>query len=202
MKTKFISLILVLAICVTIGGVYAAWLYAETPMTAVHGHVGSFGLATAVVNNSKGTIEVNGGNAHLVIDQAAADDYTAQLKAEGDVVITFKPSDVFVNSNKDLTEIEMNYKLVTSGDPENFTCNDGTGAKKLFTTFDTATVKTVTLTKQGDVYVGSVSAQSLLDDGLIAINTFVLDTIEKHADFSAQVGTYGNIGIEVSEKNP
>ena len=202
MKTKLISLILVLAICITVGGVYAAWLYAETPMTAVHGHIGSFGLATAVVNNNKGTISVNGDNAHLSLDQKAADDYTAVLKASGDVVITFTPSEVFVNSNKDLTEIVMNYKLVTSGNPAIFTCNDGTGEKLLFKTFDITTVQQVTLRKQGNVYIGSVSAQSLLDDSLIEINDFVLDSIEKHTDFSVKIGTYGNIGIEVSEQTP
>lgn len=201
-KTKFISLILVIAICITVGGVYAAWLYAETPMTSVHGHIGSFGLATAVVNNAKGTIEVNGANAHLTLDQTAADDYTAELKASGDVVITFTPSEVFANSNKDMTEIVMDYKLVTSGDPANFKCDDGSGEKLLFKTFDIDTVKQVTLRKQGNVYIGAVSAQSLLDDGFIEVNEFVLDTIEKHTAFSTKIGTFGNIGIEVSENHP
>ena len=201
MKTKSISLILVLAILITVGGVYAAWLYAETPLTAVHGHIGSFGLATAVINNSKGTIEVDGSNAHLSIDQTAADDYTANLVATGDVVITFRPSEVFTNSNQGLTQFTMVYKLVTTGSPDTFKCDDGTGEKLLFAKFDTTTTKDIIMVRQADgTYKGTISAQSLISDNLIAINDFTLDTIEKHTAFSARIGTFGNIGIEVSEK--
>lgn len=201
MKTKSISLILVLAILITIGGVYAAWLYAETPLNAVHGHVGSFGLATAVVNNSKGTITVDGSNAHLSIDQAADNDYTAKLTASGSITVTFQPSDVFAHSHQDLTSIDMQYALVTTGDPATFTCPYATGDSLLFKDFDT-TKKTITLTKMttgenAGAFVGSIDAEDLLT--LLKINEFKLDTIEKHTAFSAKVGTFGNIGVEITE---
>ena len=92
--------------------------------------------------------------------------------------------------------------LVTTGDPGTFTCNDGTGEKVLFTQFDTSTKTTIRLTKMttgenAGSFVGSIDAEDLLD--LLAIDSFVLDTIEKHTAFSAKVGTFGNIGVEITE---
>ena len=197
MKTKRLSLLLVLALCVTIGGVYAAWVYAETPMTAVHGHIGSTGLANASVNNSKGTITVNADAAHLVIDQTDTNDYTAKLTATGDIAFVFTPSQIFRDSNPDLEAVEMEYRLTTTNAaPTEFKNTDGT-EKNLFTKFDTTTTKSITLTKNGDVYTATISAEALLE--FVEINTFKLDTYEKYQAFSIILGTFGNIGVELSE---
>ena len=198
MKTRVLSLLIALAILITVGGVYATWLYAETDMTAVHGHIGSFGLASAEINNSKGTFTVDASSAHLVIDQNSANDYTAKLSATGNIVVKFTPSTIFSNSNPDLTTFNVEYALVTdNADPTNYKANDGTGEKALFTKFDTATQTTLPLVKTGDFYTATVDASVLLD--LIQINTFELDTYTKYTAFSAQVGVFGNIGFEVTE---
>ncbi len=198
MKTRVLSLLIALAILVTVGGVYATWLYAETDMTAVHGHIGSFGLASAEINNSKGTFTVDASGAHLVIDQTAADDYTAKLTATGTITVKFTPSTIFGNSNPDLLTFNVVYSLVTdNADPTNYKVNDGSGEKALFTTFDTETQTPLALTKSGDVYTATVEASVLLD--LIEIDTFELDTYAKYSTFSAQVGVFGNIGFQVAE---
>lgn len=200
MKTKSLSLLIVLAICITIGGVYATWLYAEQDMTAVHGHIGSFGLANAEINNSKGTITVDASNAHLVIDQSATDNYKAKLDATGTILVKFSPSQIFKDSNPTLNEIEMQYYIVTDNSaPTEFTCNDGTGDKALFTTFDKATKTDITLVKQSDgTYQATIDAKDILNR--FVINDFVLDTYEKYIAFSGKVGIFGNIGVEVDEK--
>ena len=199
MKTKSLSLLIALAMCITIGGVYAAWIYAETDMSAVHGHIGSFGLANAEINNSKGTITVDASGAHLVIDQTSATDYTATLKATGIITITFAPSDIFKNSNPDLATFNMQYYLVTTNAaPTTFTCDDGTGEKALFTKFDTTIKTPLSLAKQADgKYTATLDASVLLN--LIAIDSFKLDTYEKYTTFSTKLGGFGNIGIEVAE---
>ena len=204
MKTKSLSLLLILAICITIGGVYAAWIYAETPLTSVHGHVGSFGLSNASVNNSKGTLSVNAEAAHLTIDMnnpsdpTAADAYKAVLKATGNITFTFTPSNAWLGSNAGVTSIVMEYSLTTTGNPGTFKINDGNGEKLLFTTFNTTDAIDVTLTKSGDVFTATVAADTLLP--LIEINDFVLDTFEEYEAFSATLGTYGNIGVAIAEK--
>lgn len=198
MKTRVLSLLIALAILVTVGGVYATWLYAETDMTAVHGHIGSFGLASAEINNSKGTFTVDASSAHLVIDQTAADNYVAKLTAAGTITVKFTPSTIFGNSNPDLGTFNVVYSLVTdNATPTNYMVNDGTGEKALFTKFDTTTQTNLTLTKDGDVYTATVDANALLN--LIEINTFKLDTYAKYSNFSAQVGTFGNIGFQIAE---
>lgn len=199
MKTKSLSLLIALAMCITIGGVYAAWIYAEQDMSAVHGHIGSFGLANAEINNSKGTITVDASGAHLVIDQTSASDYTANLTASGTITITFSPSENFKNQYPDLPTFEMKYYLVTTNaNPTAFTCDDGSGEKALFTEFDTATKTDLSLAKGADgKYTATLNASVLLD--LIAIDTFELNTYEKYQTFSQKLGTFGNIGIEVIE---
>lgn len=198
MKTKSLSLLIALALCITVGGVYAAWIYAENDLVAVHGHIGSFGLSNAVINNSKGTITVDANAAKLIIDQKAANDYTGVLKAEGTITVTFVPSETFKNQHPDATTYDMQYYLVTTGNPDTFKADDGNGEKLLFTAFDTTTKDTITLEKDGSGnFVGTIDASVLLD--LIAINNFELNTYEKYQTFSQQIGTFGNIGVEVAE---
>ena len=196
MKTRSLCIIFAFAICITIGGVYAAWLYAETPLTAVHGHIGSFGIADASINNAKGTIAVSAAGAHLSIDQSAPNDYTAKLVADGTITVTFTPTQVFADSNQSLDEIVMKYKLVTTNTtPLDFVIIDST---TLFDKFDTTTETDITLTKDGSGnYVGTLDASALLN--LIEINEFKLETYERHQTASGKMGLFGNIGIEISE---
>ena len=201
MKTKSLSLLLALALCITIGGVYAAWIYAETPITAVHSHIGSFGLANAQVNNSKGTISIDASNAHLTIDQkdSANLDYTAVLTATGTITVTFTPSDYFASSGEN---IALQYNLKTdNSNPIGFSVKTSATdtTKTLFTKFDTSTKSDLNLVKQNDgSYVATVNASDLLS--LITINEFVLNNYDKYTYFSAQIGSFGNIGFEVTEK--
>ena len=206
MKTKAISLILVLAMLITIGGVYAAWMYAEKDLTAVHGHLGSFGLSNAVLNISKGTVTVDASQAHLTIDQTDTADYTAKLVATGTITITFEPSETFMNTYGEDT-YEMYFGLKTDNtNPTNYLIpdpDDNNNLKPLFTKFDVSvpTTAKVQLTKKSSgttyVYEGTLDASVLTDR--ITLNTFVLDSYADYEAFSKKVGAFGNIGIEVSE---
>ncbi len=201
MKTKFISLFLVLAILITVGGVYAAWMYTEAPLTAIHGHVGSFGLSNAIVNNSKGTFKVNAEAAHLVLEKG--DGYVAELQANGTITFTFTASDTYMELNHNPASIGMHYSLVTTNTaPLTYKCGDGVNPdKELFTTFTTNESEPITLTRVGSTneYTATIQTQDILDNGWLAINTFTLDSYAKYEKFSAGVGGFGNIGIQISE---
>lgn len=203
MKTRVLSLLIALAILVTVGGVYATWLYAQSDMTAVHGHIGSFGLASATINNNQGTFTVDATNAHLIIDQKDTSDYTAVLKAEGTITVKFTPSDIFKNTNKDKETFAVTYSLLTDNtNPTGYKVPDGTGAdKELFTKFDTTTKTDLTLHRGNDGnYTATVQATELLK--LMAINSFTLDSYAKYTAFSAKAGVFGNIGFQVDDVNP
>ena len=198
MKTKLISLILVLAICITVGGVYAAWMYSETPMNAVHGHIGSFGLTSATVNIAKGTVTVNAEGAHLALDQG--DGYVAVLGANGTIEVTFAASDTYMESNENPATVQMRYRMVsTNANPTAHLCSDGENTQPLFNKFVTDEYTNFTLTRDGETsnYKATIDATVLLN--WMEVNEFVLNTYAKYETFSAGVGQFGNIGVEVSE---
>ena len=93
----------------------------------------------------------------------------------------------------------MQWKLVTTGNPDTFEIDDGNGAKKLFTAFDDDTKTDVIMDKNSEgKFVGTLDASALTS--LITINTFTLDSYEEYEAFSITLGTFGNIGVELSEK--
>lgn len=205
MKTRFLSLIIALAILITTGGVYAAWNYATTPLQTVHGHIGSMALENATINIAKGTIAVNATGAHLLIDQKDYLDYTAVLKAEGTIVVTFTPTPEHLASLNDAKTITMYYHLLTDNNaPLGFKCPDNGTDKQLFTKFDTNAKTAFELERRTDggniVYTATIDAEVLLD--LITLNdTFELESYADYQAFSGKLGTFGNIGFAVSETN-
>jgi len=204
MKIKRLSLVILLALCITISGVYAAWIYAEQPLTAVHNHT-TLMMANAEVNHPKGTISIDTSGSSLIIDQTADNDYTATLKATGTIFVTLSPSTEFANQNQDLPSITMQYRLVTTNtNPTGFECtdpDDTSKTKSLFNEFNTVTYSLINLVKDGSgKYVGEIPAISLLD--CIELNEFVLDKHSKYEKFSADIGTFGQIGVEISEPTP
>ena len=110
------------------------------------------------------------------------------------------PSQIFKDSNPSLASITMQYALTTTNTaPTEFKNNDGTGEKSLFTKFDTTTKTDITLTKNdAGNYVATLNASELLS--LVTINSFKLDTYAKYTAFSTVLGSFGNIGVEISEK--
>lgn len=81
MKKKLMALA-ALATCVTIGGVYAGWLYAEDPVSGAHANVG-FGMTGIVENDeSMGKLTATDTNIVLEVDDAANDNlvHTTTLK--------------------------------------------------------------------------------------------------------------------------
>ena len=87
------SLLVALALVLTVGGVYAAWIYSNTNATGVD--VG-FAHSMAAVSDEKtpnGTIAIVTNSAALKVDQKAAGDYTAVLAFEGSIVVSFTPAD-------------------------------------------------------------------------------------------------------------
>ncbi len=110
--TKSISLLMVLILCLTVGGVYAAWSYAasagvsETVNKAVS-------ITEATQSGTLGSYQVLYQDFSLIIDQTAEGDYTPILKffpandTNGDLTFKFTPnataSDEIKNNGMDST---------------------------------------------------------------------------------------------------
>ncbi len=114
---KKISLLIALSLVLTIGGVYAAWNYAQGNVTnAIDSMDVGMGkniyITEAVVGNAKGTITVDATDAKIVIDDSNHD-YKAEWTCSGDIKIEFTPNsgadpDVIANG------IKMQYTFVCS----------------------------------------------------------------------------------------
>lgn len=92
MKKK-ISIFATLALCATIGGVYATWTYAQNAAKSATYTINTNNKTLADAGFvEKGTIEVKN-NLQLTVDKKA-DSYDAVLSIDGALNVTFKPDEL------------------------------------------------------------------------------------------------------------
>ncbi len=94
--SKKISILLLLALVVTIGGVYATWGYAQgsigNALSSLDvGEGKNIYITGANSDSSAGTIKINTSDAKIVIDDTN-NDHVADLIYEGNIIISFTPS--------------------------------------------------------------------------------------------------------------
>ena len=87
---KKLSLLLAAALCVTIGGVYATWHYAQANSSSVDTTL-SAELAGIVTEGEKGEIVVSERNVKILIDDTNSD-YKAELIIENPLLVSFTPA--------------------------------------------------------------------------------------------------------------
>ena len=88
---KKLTLLVALILCVTIGGVYAAWVYTGNTMGTA-GRSVSHGMATATTEGNVGLYKIEHNDIDIKVDQKATGDYTAVLVITGSVTVTFTPN--------------------------------------------------------------------------------------------------------------
>ena len=89
---KRISVLIVLALIVTIGGVYATWNYAQGDTASTFEGLDSVTVITdKVVDAAAGSIAIDVSNLLIKIDDAN-NDHIAELYKEGYIEITFTPN--------------------------------------------------------------------------------------------------------------
>lgn len=200
MKTRKLLLVIVLALIITVGGVYATWNYSEKEVGSLDATAG-FKLSAAVNNTKKGSVELKTNDLKFLIDQADSS-YNSKLVVEGKIEILFTPDANVADSIVDDLTLVWNIKHVGTADITSFKYNDGTGEKAIFNKFDTAT-KTI-IAHRTDNADGTVTfevcAQDIIDADVIGINTFCLDTVAKYQALETILGTIGNINVVLSEQ--
>jgi len=95
---KKLSLLMALFMCLTIGGVYAAWTYSGTNDIADVLYEAKVTIADTEIKDANGIYKIES-NLVLLVDQKAGTDHVAELKFESNnsnpiyVKVTFTPSD-------------------------------------------------------------------------------------------------------------
>lgn len=87
---KKLSILVALILCVTIGGVYATWMYPGNDITQVIQPVSNV-MAEADFTGSFGTYHTDSNTLRVVVDQESSTSFKAVLKYEGEMVVKFTP---------------------------------------------------------------------------------------------------------------
>lgn len=108
---KKISILIVLALILTIGGVYATWNYAQGDVQSVDMDA-VISLTDKVVDTPKGEIAVDMSGLSISIDDANGD-YDAELVIDGEILVTFTASDIAPADVK-ANGIKMQYTIAVT----------------------------------------------------------------------------------------
>lgn len=206
-----LNALIALIVFVTIGGVYATWIYAGTNDIADTSKEILVTLEDYTLTGTNGTYTISS-NLTLVIDQESASSHKAVLlfentdensEADPTVTITFTPSTSAPKEVKEngvaskynfVTSTTMQYKVDSNG---NYS-EEGT-AKDVFV-FANSTAKDFEWEKhaKGDgtyYFTYSFDVAALQEE--ISINEFYLDTKAEYDQFKAVLG--GNIFLNVTD---
>lgn len=91
---KKLSVLAALALCVTVGGVYAAWNYAEQGVSTVYA-VGTVGITGVEGKTSKGTLKAVGNNLAIKVDDVPIDDEETQTNVLHQTALTYNTEGYF-----------------------------------------------------------------------------------------------------------
>ena len=87
---KKLSLLILLALIISISGVYATWVYTQTDDIADTTMGKAVSMSGVTFEGSYGTYAVDTSGATILVDPKAGTTHTTALKIEGQVVFTFK----------------------------------------------------------------------------------------------------------------
>ena len=92
---KKLSAVMLAAMCLTVGGVYATWTYAESPALSTNGKL-PITLSSITAGSTKGTIDMVEDSISFTIDQDVSTDaikmqYKAKLVSSGSLSVSFTP---------------------------------------------------------------------------------------------------------------
>ena len=195
---KRFAILMALILCVTVGGVFANWVYTEGTTASVEDNI-TFGMSPATSTTTRGVFTVGDNNLTMHIDQKAQKDYTAVLVIDGQVTFTFTPDE-----NYDMGGFAATYELslpvgsnvfANTYDGSSY-AGDTAGEKSIIKKFDT-TAQTLTFT---DANADGVYEATVTDDmikSLIELNDFSLDTYAEWEICNNAVKTFPKIAIKV-----
>jgi hypothetical protein len=178
---KKISILIALALILTIGGVYATWNYAQGDVESVELDA-VVSLTDKVVDTPKGEIAVDMSGLSIAIDDAN-NDYVAELVIDGDIDITFTASDIAPADVK-ANGLKMQYTIAVN------TCE--------YKNVQVITVDAAPVALNGGAatFTATITADELMDAMTLA--NISLPTVNDYDDFKTVIDGC-EITITVSE---
>lgn len=112
---KKLSLLVILCMLLTIGGVYATWTYATVEnLTEVSG-AASITMGEKVIQGQEGTYSVDCTGVVLTVDPKTGTTHNTALSVSGNIVITFTPN-VSASEEIKTNAVSSQYSLTLSDD--------------------------------------------------------------------------------------
>ena len=184
---KKLSLIVAMAVILTIGGVFATWTYnagtvdgTDATTTITLGQVDSTGAPGTLTASSTAAISINNTDGTRV---------TKIDGKTGSVVVTFTPSATADLSYTD--GVTVTWKVVITGNNK-----EKYEGKDVLTSTETEHDLAVT-TKNGNVFTGTIDINSIVAD--LDLEEFTLSSSDAHGDYEDALATYG-IQIDIAFK--
>lgn len=175
---KKLSILIALILCVTIGGVYATWLYPGNQLTTYDVRVTQV-MAPAELEGSYGSYNTVSNSLGITIDQESATSFKAVLGYTGELVIAFNPH---ANISDAQTEAALNASLSVTGTDLDTAVY---GGKEIWAVDEDAKFEfdPTKWVETGDgKYTYTITWADL--KGMITLaNDFVLPTIDEYEDF-------------------
>ncbi len=185
---KKVGIFALLGCLVTVGGVYAQWVYSQATAGQVSG---SFKVTMAAVGNNskKGLIKVD--TTHVVLeidctyDSNGVATYVPQLVVTGDIPVTFV-ADTGADANVKENGIKMEWNLSVSTDWKYDVDGDGDLDEEIFTVDNTVWTPLGggAATKATSITAGQIQNAITLNP---AEDGFKLDTLEKFQKFQNEL---------------
>ncbi len=210
---KKISILIALALIVTIGGVYATWSYnSQDAVNDSHEHFKLNMADYEDTGNSKGKISCFKNNVEIEVDDTNGD-YKAELVVTGDMIFIFTPYDEASADVKN-NGITMQFTVHRSSEDMMYEgkqiFNLSSEAHMDFTTgltkLDVSNCNDPALWGGADLsaYVATgafavrITGEDLVNKGYLTLGDFTLNTVMKYHEFQAAMGK-GQLGITVEE---
>lgn len=190
---KRLSLIIALAICVTIGSVYATWVYNEHDDVADITGTRAITMTSATFDGGLGTYTVSTAGLTMKVDPKDGTAHTTSLELDGEIVVTFTPSQ-YASEEVKTNAIATKFAFSASKAIDQWTYN----GEQIFTTIDNTPISIDwTGTKQADGTFKYTIPASVVDDCL-TLNEIVLDTKTDYDAYDA-VLTDAQIVISITD---
>lgn len=204
MKKK-LGIIAALAMCVTVGGVYAQWSYSEGIASGMNGSK-TVELAGVSTNTKKGVITVDTNGFSIEIDDTNNDKY-GELVLTGNITVTFSPNSD-ASDDVQTNGIPMKATLSMSEDFANFTydfdSNSETAEETVFNLSTNSLIKdtaskswTITSTQIAELFKLTTKTVTI-NEQQQTVSVVYLPTYQDYIDFQNALARC-NLIISVSE---
>ena len=207
---KKLSILMAGLTCLTVGGVYATWTYAQNADVDSKTQVLGIAMADIADSGAYGTYEIIRSKTEglITVDATSESNHTARLSYNGTITLKFTPSPSADETVK-TQGVKSVYKFYTTVGQSNEQSAWVYQDKQIFdvnTTTVTIDVDTATegakwTEKQGEdgkVYFEYVITETMLESIISLKNTFVLDNKTEYEAFRTALGT-GSITCYIND---